>query len=359
MSDGKDKRRERKRDPRRPPGPTALDGGGGELDQGELAAAQDRDRPEGDEDEVVDAAADAAHADLDPPQRDQSGRSRRVQWLVALGQGRPRASVLEFLRWLKSRSEQRRGRDRGDEIIGLTRDVRRAQKALSDGTALFDDILDVRSADAQALSVEDAVDGTRSGDARVVLTLGRDPASDSLAVMDEEVQPVAERTSAPAALVPTDLDRHELDAGPVVLAVEPQRSHESLGRVGRLLADAHGLDMVLVFVAPDVLDEPEWQSRDELGERVQAARARAREALAAWAERADAGDAQQLVQFGDLNFVLRRTLRRLDASLLLCGTDGSSVLGRLEQPTPALQTARFTAHPVVLVPRHGDATGSA
>lgn len=158
------------------------------------------------------------------------------------------------------------------------------------------------------------------------------------------------RLDSPVCVVPPDLERAHVGAGPVVCAVSLDERGRAAAEFGQRFAAAIGRETRLVHVVDggepigmEYLPEGTWT---DVHEREHEASG---EALARWRDEAGL-DAPALLRRGQTVTELIRAARELDACMLVCGSRQLSAAARAWSSSVGSALAAAAHLPVVVVP---------
>jgi nucleotide-binding universal stress UspA family protein len=164
------------------------------------------------------------------------------------------------------------------------------------------------------------------------------------------------RLVAPVFVVPPDLEKEAIGAGPLVVAVTPGEASVGAVKVARSLGEAIGRPRVFVHVVPVIAD---YTGRRESMEaeavraspRVQAAEEKVR----AWLAAQGAEGEVRVVGGGEVLTKTVELARQLKAPFIACGSRSLSLVERVFGLSQSSELAAQASGPVLVVP--SDAAG--
>lgn len=230
------------------------------------------------------------------------------------------------------------GRAKQATIAALT--ARRAVDAFAHIDAIeADDVIDTLAAAGALASTTGIIIGRRAADS-----------DDRVIRLGKVARRLLRRLDSPVFVVPPDLERAHIGAGPIVCAVDLDQHGVDVARFGELFGEAIGRPARLVHVVDkgdpigmEYLPEITWTDL----------RTRAREtgqaALAKWRE--DAGlTAYTLLAEGQTVPKLISAARELDACMILCGSRQLSLAQRMWMSSIGSSLAAAAHLPVGVIP---------
>lgn len=184
----------------------------------------------------------------------------------------------------------------------------------------------------------------------LIITRRADSTDSSLVRLGALARRLAQKASTPVAIVPHDLRELQMSHGPVLLATAPSHTPASAARLTRQIAAVKRLKVLLVSVA-QVEDIGAYSGNAEAFREAYADAERETEAQTImWAQQNGLEHAWRQIVRGDVRFAVESAARRFDASVVVCGTRQRNILERLLAPSAALEMARYSTRPVILVP---------
>jgi len=163
----------------------------------------------------------------------------------------------------------------------------------------------------------------------------------------------------PLVVVPPDLDVGTLGRGPVVIGVATVDHAVPAIRLGRALAEALDLPVLLVHVIPDPATMPVAGADPTFAYAgaqpamvVDHARLRmdAEHALRAWLRQQGLGELPVRAELGPKPWALLEVARTLEATMIVCGSRRLSLAERIFQSSVGTELAARADRPVIVVP---------
>lgn len=295
---------------------------------------------------------------------------RARTWIVGMDLSDKSRGALQFARWLHERSgadERMRGVYIGDAATidrdhpGAGLPIDRARTAVratveSSGAALAFEAFDAVPGEApeeelRRLAAARDIDG---------LIIGRCGKSNgwSLVSLGRVARRLLRHIPRPIAVVPPDLDPSVLGRGPVVVGLVPDEHAIAAARMGRDIAEALEVPVLLVHVIVDPTRQPLAVADPSLAYAaalVSAEKddAKAAEYLRTWLDDNGLGDLPLRTELGDSSRTLLDIAESVDATLLVCGSRRLSLTERIFQSSTGSDLAAHAHRPVLVVPPDG------
>jgi len=173
-------------------------------------------------------------------------------------------------------------------------------------------------------------------------------AATSLRRLGRSARRLLRRLPAPVMVIPPDLKRAEIGAGPIILATALDATSVTAARTARELAVALGRDLLVVHVddtfyeipviAPEAIIPWTTTPRRAVGEVVE------------WSRANELGSAHVHLVEGERITTLLQVARDRDAPLIVCGSRRLTLGERLFTSSTGSELARMADRPVLVVP---------